>query len=424
MKIFFSVCLFFVVLGVNAQNREKAFTINEKLGRGINYGNMFEAPSETEWGNPWKPEYAGIIAELGFNHVRIPIRWEPAGRSLSTPPYTINSSFLNRIEQVVDSALSNGLFAIINMHHHEALYESPDAQKARFLAQWEQISTFFKDYPDSLLFEILNEPHGNLTADKWNELYPQALSKIRETNPERVVMIGMPEYGGLGGLSKLQIPDDEHVILTVHYYNPFQFTHQGAGWAGEQADSWLGTEWKDTETERDVMRQDFAPLKAVEIEHNIPVHIGEFGAYSKADLKSRVRWTTFLARYFEELNWSWAYWEFSAGFGIYDPSSKTIRRELADALLHNAMPEPGSYVGIPVYSSNFLSGNDGWNLVNHQGASSQLSRTNNILSIAINNGGTAGWHVQLQKGGFSFTAGRKYRYSFKAKAASTKNITT
>ncbi|MBN2774423.1 MAG: cellulase family glycosylhydrolase, partial [Prolixibacteraceae bacterium] len=147
---------------VAGAQREKAFEINQKLGRGVNFGNMFEAPSEGEWGAVWKTEYSKMISELGFSHVRIPIRWEPESRSSIVPPYTINPNFLNRMKQVVDSALNNGLYAIINMHHHEALYENPTGNKARFLAQWQQIADFFKDYPDSLLFEILNEPHGNL----------------------------------------------------------------------------------------------------------------------------------------------------------------------------------------------------------------------------------------------------------------------
>ncbi|MEE4287637.1 MAG: cellulase family glycosylhydrolase [Mariniphaga sp.] len=424
MKNLIAILLLAISPGLAAQTREKAFDINEKLGRGINYGNMFEAPSETAWGNPWKPEYAGIIAELGFNHVRIPIRWEPSDRSMATPPYTIYSSFLNRIKQVVDSALSNGLYAIINMHHHEALYENPDSQKERFIAQWKQISAFFKDYPDSLLFELMNEPHGNLTPEKWNEFYLEVLDSIRTDNPERIVLIGTPEYGGLGGLPYLEIPDDENIILTVHYYNPFQFTHQGASWVGGNADEWLGTEWLDTETEREMMRQDFAPLKAFEIEHNIPVHIGEFGAYSKADIKSRARWTTFLSRYLEELGWSWAYWEFSAGFGVYNPTNKTFYTELVDALLNNEMPDPGRYVGTPVYTSNFQTGNDGWNLNAQQGASAQLTPANNTLNISINNPGTAGWHVQLQRGNISLQAGKKYRYSFKAKAETTRSMTS
>ncbi len=423
MKSLFTSLFVAAVLLVSAQTREKAFQINEKLGRGINYGNMFEAPTETEWGNQWKPEYAGIIGDLGFNHVRIPIRWEPADRSMAAAPFTVSSTFLNRIKQVVDSALNNGLYAIINMHHHDLLFEDPDAQKERFLAQWKQISEFFSDYPDSLLFEILNEPHGDLTAEKWNVFLNDALTTIREDNPDRIVVIGTAEWGGLAGLPSLELPEDENIILTVHYYNPFQFTHQGAEWSGEEAQGWLGTKWLDTETERDVMRQDFAPLKAFELQNNIPVHIGEFGAYSQADLQSRVKWTTFLSRYLEELGWSWAYWEFSAGFGIYNPSTKALLQPLVDALLHNEMPEPGRYVGTPVYSSNFQANTDGWSMNNQQGGAAQLTRSNNIITANIDSGGTQGWHVQLVKGNISLEKGKKYRFSFRAKAEEARSAT-
>jgi endoglucanase len=325
---------------VNGQSRQKAFEINEKLGRGINYGNMFESPAEGDWGNQWQPEYAKIIAGLGFQHVRIPVRWEPAERSHAKPPYTIHDSFFRRVRQVVDSALNNNLHVILNMHHHQELYKNPENQKERFLAQWTQISEYFQDYPETLLFEILNEPHDNLTPEIWNEFIPAALERIRVKNPERIVLIGTANWGGLGGLPHLKIPDDDNVILTIHYYNPFHFTHQGASWSGERSKEWLGTRWNDTKEEREAVRKDFAPLIAVEKNEKIPVNIGEFGAYQTADMESRAKWTTFLTRYFEEQGWSWSYWEFSAGFGIYDPSSGTFKMPLVEALLHNEMPEP------------------------------------------------------------------------------------
>lgn len=422
MKIASVLLFVFFVINLSAQNREKAFEINEKLGRGINYGNMFEAPSETEWGNPWKSSYAEKIADLGFNHIRIPIRWEPANRSSAVAPFTINSSFLNRIKQVVDSALNNGLYAIINMHHHEALFEDPDGQKDRFLAQWKQISAFFKDYPDSLLFELLNEPNGNIMPEKWNIFAADALSTIRQDNPERIVLVATPEWGGLGGLPYLELPDDENIILTVHYYNPFHFTHQGASWVGEEADDWLGTKWNDSETEREIVQNDFAPLKAFEEKNHVPVHIGEFGSYSTADIKSRGKWTTYISRYLETLNWSWAYWEFSAGFGIYEPAKNKYNQILVDALVHNEMPEPSKYVGTPVYTSNFQTSNDGWNLQVHQG-SGTLSRAENSLEVIITNGGAESWHLQLNKTNIKLVDGKKYRFSFKAKADTERTAT-
>jgi endoglucanase len=414
--------LFFLIFPLFVfSQREKAFEINAKLGRGINYGNMLEAPTETDWGNPWKPEYPGIIAGLGFNHVRIPVRWEPTARSMETPPYTISPVFLNRVKQVVDSTLAKGLYAIINMHHHDSLSLYPVAQKARFLAQWEQISDFFKDYPDSLLFEILNEPHGNMDATIWNTYLVDALGKIRLKNPGRIVLIGVAEYGGLGGLSKLQLPTDQNIILTIHYYNPFHFTHQGASWASG-SDAWLGTKWQDSEQERDVMRQDFAPLLQFSHENNIPIHIGEFGAYSTADIESREKWTTFLARYFESLNWSWAYWEFSAGFGIYDPATKTYIQSLINALLHNEMPEAAQFIATPVYKSNFQSGTDGWVMYRQGTAVAQISNSGAKLNILITNGSTETWHVQLVKNSVPLYEGKKYRISFTAKATEQRTL--
>lgn len=188
------------IISGNAQERLPAFQMNERLGRGINMGNSFEAPSETAWGNPWDPEYFKIMSELGFSHVRLPVRWEPVDRSMANSPYTIYPEFLDRIQEVVDTALRYGLHIIVNMHHHEALYEDPSGQKDRFLSQWDQIANRFKDYPDSLLFEVLNEPHGNLTPELWNEYFADALSEIRNTNPTRVVLLGTAEYGGLGGI--------------------------------------------------------------------------------------------------------------------------------------------------------------------------------------------------------------------------------
>ncbi len=423
IKIFFIAFFWVGIISAKAQERLDAFQMNERLGRGINMGNSFEAPSETEWGNPWDPEYFKIMAELGFSHVRLPVRWEPADRSMANSPYTINPDFLDRIQEVVDTALRYGLHIVFNMHHHEALYEDPAGQKDRFLSQWDQIANHFQDYPDSLLFEVLNEPHGNLTPELWNEYFADALTVIRNTNPTRMVLMGTAEYGGLGGIVHLQIPDDEYLILSVHYYNPFNFTHQGADWVGSQSEDWLGTEWLDTEADRETVVSDFAFALEYSKTNNIPLHVGEFGAYEEADLDSRSRWTTFLARWFEEQDLSWAYWEFSAGFGIYDPITKQYLTPLVDALLHNEMPDPTPVQSIPLYVSDFTSGTDGWVLQNGGSASSSLSALEGKLNVSITNAGTESWHVQLIKRNIPLVKDKMYRVSFKAMADDTRSAT-
>lgn len=414
--------LMFAAFTTPAQTRQQAFEMNERLGRGINMGNSFEAPTETAWGNPWRPSYFKMISNLGFSHVRVPIRWETTERSMTSSPYTISTAFLDRIREVVDSALRYKLHIIINMHHHDTLFKDPAGQRERFLSQWYQIADHFRNYPDSLLFEVLNEPHGNLTPLMWNDYFADALAEIRKTNPTRMVLIGVADYGGLGGISKLELPEDDNIILTVHYYNPFPFTHQGAEWVNGSS-AWLGTEWRDTQADRESVASEFSYALQFSETNGIPIHVGEFGAYSKADMDSRKRWTTFLARWFEARNLSWAYWEFSAGFGIYDPATQQYATELTDALLHNEIPEPTPVFATPVYTSNFSGGVDGWWLNQQGGASGSLSASGGKLTVAIASVGTAEWHLQLVKNNIPLEEGKLYRLTFTAQAQSARSIT-
>ncbi len=406
-----------------SQGGSEIEAINRRLGRGINMGNMFEAPSEDTWGNPWRSGYFRMIAELGFQHVRIPVRWEPAARSMDAPPYSIAPDFMNRIRQVVDEALEEGLLVILNMHHHGALYEDPAGQRDRFLSQWQQIAAFFKDHPDSLLLELLNEPQGKLTAEKWNILLKEGLEVIRESNPTRAVLIGTAEWGGLSALGKLELPQDENIILTVHYYLPFRFTHQGASWVGTHADNWLGTGWHDTKTERVMIRNDIMPLARMRDHHGVPVHIGEFGAYSRADIDSRVKWTRFTARLFEEHDFSWAYWEFSAGFGIYNPRTEEINEQLVNALLHDELPAPTELHGRTMLRSDFSMGTDAWRLLqNHGSIRAAIRAEGSNIQIAIEDGGEELWHLQWIRAGITFEEGKRYRLTFCASADAPRTI--
>ncbi len=304
---------------------------NERLGRGVNLGNALEAPAEGEWGVTLEEEYFRLIKEAGFDAVRIPIRW--SAHASSNAPYSIDSAFCARVDWAVAQALSWGLLAVINMHHYDGIAEDPSAHKERFLALWQQIAVHYKDYSDSLLFEILNEPHDQLTPALWNGLLQDALQVIRETNPVRTVVVGTAEWGHIQSLDDLVIPDDDrNIIVTVHYYNPFHFTHQGAEWVSG-SDAWLGTRWSGTYQEKQAVIQDFDQAADWAKKHNRPLYLGEFGAYSRADMDSRALWTDFVARQAEERGMSWAYWEFCAGFGVYDQATSDWNYPILKALI-------------------------------------------------------------------------------------------
>jgi len=193
--------------------------------------------------------------------------------------------------------------------------------------------TRYKDQPAGVYFELLNEPQAKLTEARWNAAIPTLLKTVRKTNPTRPVIVGPGQWNAIRALDKLELPrDDRRLIVTVHCYDPFQFTHQGASWV-KGADQWKGRKWTGSEEEQAVLRKQFDKAAAWAKEHNRPVFLGEFGAYSAADMESRARWTRFMVREAERHGFSWAYWEFCSGFGAYDPKADAWREPLKTALV-------------------------------------------------------------------------------------------
>ncbi|MBC8181381.1 glycoside hydrolase family 5 protein [candidate division KSB1 bacterium] len=306
------------------------FQQNQLIGRSINLGNALEAPNEGDWGVTLQAEYFELIKNAGFNGVRIPIRW--SAHAGDKTPYSIDRTFLSRIDWAISQAFNNDLAVILNIHHYNELMDEPEQHKDRFLAIWEQLSDHYQRYPKELFFEILNEPHNKLTPELWNEYLVQAINGVRELNPFRTLIIGTAEWGGIGALDKLKFPDDDNLIVTVHYYEPFHFTHQGASWV-DGSNAWLGTQWQSTSNERLEVNSDLDKILVWATNQNCPVFLGEFGAYNKADDQSRYRWTSYVARQAEVREMSWAYWEFCAGFGIYDATTKKWNDLLVKALI-------------------------------------------------------------------------------------------
>jgi len=215
---------------------------NKALGRGINLGNALDAPNEGEWGWSLEANHFDIIADAGFNSVRVPIRW--SAHAAATAPYAIDQAFFERIDWVLDQTARTGLVTVIDVHHYLELMDDPSSHRARFLGLWRQISERYANRPETVYFEILNEPTEAFTDDPaiWNGLLVDALQIIRQTNPTRPVVIGPVGWNAIDYLDQLQLPHDPNVIVSVHFYSPYEFTHQGADW-GEGPIPPLGVEW-------------------------------------------------------------------------------------------------------------------------------------------------------------------------------------
>ena len=209
---------------------DSVFAKAAQLGRGMNLGNALEAPYEGLWGITLESYYFDRIADAGFDSVRVPIRW--SAHADNTAPYTIDPVFFNRVDWVVAQAARTGLAAVLNIHHYEALMASPADERARYLALWDQIATRYANESDAVFFELLNEPteQFNERPGLWNSLLAEAVDVIRQTNPNRALIVGPVGWNAIDRLPVLQLPDDDQLIGTVHFYSPFAFTHQGATW--------------------------------------------------------------------------------------------------------------------------------------------------------------------------------------------------
>ena len=308
---------------------QKAFIQNQHLGRGINiigYDPIWNARSTARM----QDKHFQLLAEAGFNHVRINLH--PFKYMGPAPEYELSPAWIDTLHWAVTQAQNQGLMLILDLHEFHTMAKDPIGNKGRMLAFWQQIAYRYADATETMVFELLNEPFGKLTPALWNEYLLEIHQLIRESNPHRTLIIGPGFWNGIDHLDELQLPeDDDNIIATVHYYRPMPFTHQGAAWSDYKHT--VGIEWHNTPESHQSIIQDFAKAQQWAEQHQRPLYLGEFGAYDKADMASRTRYTSFVARHAESLEWSWGYWQFDSDFVLYDIDNDAWVTPLRDALL-------------------------------------------------------------------------------------------
>ncbi|MFZ0827215.1 MAG: glycoside hydrolase family 5 protein [Verrucomicrobiia bacterium] len=306
---------------------------NPSLGRGVNvlgYDPIWDAFDQGRF----KERYFKMIREGGFDTLRINLY--PFRHMGAAPDFVLSNSWWQTTEWIVTNALAADLNVILDFHEYEVTGKDAESNKARFLAFWRQVAPHFQNAPDKVLFEILNEPNGQMTPELWNQCLVEALAILRESNPTRTVIIGPAFWNSIDHLAELKLPEaDRHLMVTVHYYSPMSFTHQGAPWAHPVPK--LGAVWQGTSEERAAITADFAKAQAWAKAHHRPIFLGEFGAYDKGEMPSRARWTEAVARAAEKNGWSWAYWQFDSDFIVYD-----ISKEQWVEPIHQALIPPGN----------------------------------------------------------------------------------
>lgn len=320
--------------------------------KGANFGNYLEAPPGQSWGAKYTEADCAQMQREGFDHVRIPIAWHHyAGPG---PEFKISDAAFAKVDYLVTNALKHRLNVIVNIHHFDAFTDDPTGQKAKFFSLWRQIAAHYAAAPKGLGFELLNEPKDKATTVAMNPIYAEAIKEIRKTNPSRVIFVGPGKWNSIDELGNLLLPDDdENLIVTVHCYEPFYFTHQGATWSGNDTKvkgirfpgppekplvpdpglkiakhvaDWI-QRYNTLPTERNPsspasFRGKIKLARQWSDHYGRPVHMGEFGCFTTADAESRANFYRAFRKTLDEHQIGWAIWDWKAGFKYWDEKTQ------------------------------------------------------------------------------------------------------
>lgn len=293
----------------------------KELTIGWNLGNTLDAPTETGWGMPkTTKDMLHAVKLAGFKTIRIPVSWST---HVTGDDYKIDATWMNRVTEVVNWAIEEGFYVILNVHHdnYKAGSEftagfaiskdtTEQAKSIEYLKSvWFQIATVFQKYSNQLIFEVLNEPRCIGTSNEWGfydgsdpswatniitNYETECIKTIRaiEGNENRYIMA--PGYAGSGAdsslLKKYKLPTDtitDKLLLSVHAYSPSPFALSDKN----NNDTTFGS---DDENSLDAI---FKFLKETYTDKGIGAVMGEASASNKDNDSERLKWINY---YFEK----------------------------------------------------------------------------------------------------------------------------
>jgi endoglucanase len=352
------------------------------MGAGWNLGNQLEAnangiPSETAWGNPVVTQaLINRVKASGFKTIRIPVSY--LGNIGAGPSYTINSAWLTRIAEVVNYASSQGLYVMINMHGDGyksvtgswLICDSSDQTtiKDKYQKVWQQIATKFQTSSEHLIFESMNEEfdgqYGNPTSacysniNAYNQIFVDTVRKTGGTNASRWLLVPgwntNIEYtaGNYGFVlptdqyRSTSVPGNEQrIMISVHYYDPWDFTGQEDGNITQWGSAATNPAKKSTWGQEDYLDTMLKKMHDAFVVRGYPVFVGEYGSIDKTSFDSanntyRANFAGALVATAKKYGAATAYWDngFNGqyGFGLFNRSSATVTQQGIISAIVNA----------------------------------------------------------------------------------------
>jgi endoglucanase len=288
--------------------------LSSLMGVGWNIGNSLDAiGGETNWGNPKiSQRLIDSVKTAGFTSVRIPIAWS---KFSDESTFTIENSWMERVEEVVNYVLNNEMYAIINIHWDggwmQPTYSDEEYVNERLEVMWKQIATHFRDYNDYLLFAGTNEvmvkdDYGTPTKEYYtvqNGFNQTFVTTVRATGGRNayrhLVVQGFNTNIG-HTIAYAELPADvteNRLMMEVHYYDPYNFTlnenstiTQWGSIATEpsKTDSWGGEDYADSQ---------FLKMKTNFVDKGVGVILGEYGVISRLDVTDHETYRRYYLEY-------------------------------------------------------------------------------------------------------------------------------
>ncbi|MFY1633300.1 cellulase family glycosylhydrolase [Solwaraspora sp. WMMB335] len=265
-------------------------TIVNDMQPGWNLGNSLDSTGdnvggsgETSWGNPVITQaLIRNVKAQGFKSIRIPVTW--THHHGGAPSYTIDAARLNRVKEVVDWALAEDLYVMINLHHDSwqwinTMPSNRTTVLARYTALWTQIANTFRNSSTKLHFESVNEPQFTGSSgdaqnaqllDELNRTFHQIVRNSGGNNATRLLILPTlhtsADQARIDELaSTFTALNDPNLVATVHYYGYWPFSVNVAG----------GYRF-DATAQQDVI-DSLTRVHSSFVSRGIPVIIGEYG---------------------------------------------------------------------------------------------------------------------------------------------------
>ncbi len=363
---------------------QSLYAQNTPFNRGVNLTGWFQVNSaqQIQFSKYTKQDFENIQS-LGCDVVRLPINLHYMTNG--APDYTLDPLFLNFLDQAVDWAEELGMHLILDNHTFDPAADTDPAVGAILEKVWLQMAQHYQNRSGLIYYEILNEPHG-ISDALWNAIQQDVVETIRTVDDTHWIIVGGAGWNSYWNLDDMPVYDDDKLIYTFHFYDPFLFTHQGASWVTPSmvplagmpfpynaadmpalppalAGTWVGDAYGNYDFDGTVARVQQLLDIAIQFrdQRQVPIYCGELGVLKdNSDNDDRVFWYQVVRQYLEDNDVAWTSWDYHGGFGLFETGSSGLFEHdlnvpLLEALGFNVPPQtpfvltPDS-TGFPIYT--------------------------------------------------------------------------